>query len=418
MKPADIPARLETPAPAIRISVLWLAQAALLLLDIFTGPDLSLLSYFALPSMVAASFAAPRQVVLLAAAALLSGVVVGWQFGVLTSLEFMLRLGALASVGALVVVLDIARSRHAAEAKGASDRIRATLDSLLDPHVLLRAVRDENGQIKDFIFADANQAACQYNKMPRERMVGGSLLGILPEHVASGLFELYRQTIESGDPLVLDDYLYPHDILEEPRYYDIRAVKIGDALSFTWRDVTERHKVSTVLEQRVKTDELTMLLNRREVFARLDGLRGKRPRTGHDIAVLFVDLDRFKAINDAYGHAVGDAVLRTTGERVRSCLRHSDDLGGRVGGDEMMVVLHGIHGIRDAMQVAEKLRRYAARPVRVDGRSIEATVSIGVAIARTNESMGALVARADAAMYAAKKHGRNQVITVDHAMAA
>ena len=129
--------------------------------------------------------------------------------------------------------------------------------------------------------------------------------------------------------------------------------------------------------------------------------------------MLFVDFDGFKHINDTYGHAGGDAVLRTTAERIRGGLRSSDDLGARVGGDELMVVLHGVRDLDDALGVAEKLRRSAAIPVPFDGRSIEGTVSIGVALAHEGESTAALVARADAAMYDAKKHGGNQIITVE-----
>jgi diguanylate cyclase (GGDEF)-like protein len=81
----------------------------------------------------------------------------------------------------------------------------------------------------------------------------------------------------------------------------------------------------------------------------------------------------------------------------------------------MMIVLHGVHGVDDAVTIAEKLRRSAATPVHFDNQSIEATVSVGVALAHEGESTDALVARADNAMYQAKQHGRNQVITVEEA---
>ena len=400
---------------AASIVLLWILQGALLLLDTATRPDLSLLGYLVIPALFAATFAPTRQVALLAAAAMASGFVVGWYFGLLASTAFLVRLGALVSISLLAVILAGARNRQVTRTEEEQARTRATLDSLLDPHVLMRAVRDPAGHITDFFIADANDSACQYNRLPRERFVGRRLLDLLPSHVATGLLELYRRAIEGGRPLVLDDYLYPHDILEEPRYYDIRGVKVGDALSFTWRDVTERHRAAAALEQRVRTDELTKLLNRRGIFEKLEDLRGKTPRTGRDLAVLFVDFDKFKDINDTCGHAAGDEVLRATADRIRACLRHSDDLGARVGGDEMMVVLHGVHGIKDAVGVAEKLRRSVATPVKYDGLTVEATVSIGVALARPDESTDALVARADAAMYEAKQHGRNQVITIDGA---
>ncbi|MGA1540828.1 MAG: GGDEF domain-containing protein, partial [Chthoniobacterales bacterium] len=243
------------------------------------------------------------------------------------------------------------------------------------------------------------------------RALCGYAVGVFALAVAA--VAAVRRVVETGRPLALDSFLYPHDILGESRYFDIRAVPLGDELSYTWRDVTARQQNADDLAQRARTDELTKLLNRREVFDRLRDLHGKTPRTGHGLAVLFVDFDKFKSINDTHGHAAGDEVLRVTADRIRSCLRHDDDLGARVGGDEMMVVLHGVHGLPDAAAVAEKLRALAAQPVRYNGTTIPATVSIGVALAHRGENPEALVARADEAMYRAKQHGRNQVVTIN-----
>jgi len=395
------------------LGVLWSAAAALFLLDLVSGQDLTLLAYFLLPAMVAAIFAPPFQVILLVLVALVSGIISGWHFDTLLTFDHLTRLGALTLTGALAVWLARSRGLLLQNARRQRDRLRATLDSLLDPHVVLRAVRDARGQITDFLFVEANDAACAYNHLPRAQYVGRRLLDLLPAHTATCLLALYRRVVDTGQPLALDDYLYPHDLFETPRYYDIRAVSLGDELSYTWRDVTDRHRTAEELAIRARTDELTKLLNRREVFDRLEDLRGQSPRTGQDIAVLFVDFDRFKAINDTYGHAAGDEVLRLTADRLRACLRHADDLGARLGGDELMVVLHGVHGLPDAVAVAEKLRGLAAQPIRSNGTDISATVSIGVTLVDPGESTTALLARADEAMYRAKQHGRDQVIPID-----
>lgn len=405
-------------SPPVWIGLLWLVLAALVALELLLPQNYSLLGFYFLPPLVAATFFPPRQVIWFAVAALAAAIVSGWHLDLFLSTPYLVHLAASTAIGASAVLLAAARERQAAATGWEKARLRATLDSLLDPHILLTAIRSDNGQIVDFVFEDANEAACTYNKLPRENMVGSRLLQILPSHKATGLFRIYCDVIEKGHLLALDDYLYPHDILEKPRFYDIRAAKIGDSLSFTWRDVTERHSDTEILQHKARTDELTNLLNRRGALEQLETLRGKTARTGRDIAVLFVDFDRFKSINDIYGHAAGDDVLRTTAERLRACLRSSDDLGARVGGDELMVVLNGVHGIRDAVSVADKLRRLAAEPIRHNGYSIEATVSIGVALAHEEESTESLVARADASMYEAKQHGRNQVITVEEAIAA
>lgn len=119
-------------------------------------------------------------------------------------------------------------------------RLNATLDSLMDPHVILEAVRDADGRVVDFIFTDANDAAIAYNHSTRERMIGARLLDILPGHRGSGLFERYVQALESGAPMVLDDTVYYNELLGSERHCDVRALKVGDGLSYTWRDVTER----------------------------------------------------------------------------------------------------------------------------------------------------------------------------------
>ena len=83
-------------------------------------------------------------------------------------------------------------------------RLRATLDSLLDPHVVLTSVRDDSGEIVDFEYTDANAAACEYNGRPYEELVGMRLLDFLPGHQDTGLLDMYRTVIESGEPLILD----------------------------------------------------------------------------------------------------------------------------------------------------------------------------------------------------------------------
>jgi diguanylate cyclase (GGDEF)-like protein len=124
-------------------------------------------------------------------------------------------------------------------------------------------------------------------------------------------------------------------------------------------------------------------------------------------------MDKFKNVNDTCGHAAGDEVLRVMADRIRRCLRSTDDLGARVGGDELLVVLHGVQDLQNAVTVAEKLRASAAEPIPIPGGTVNTTVSIGVTLARPGEKTEALVARADDAMYRAKQTGRNQVISID-----
>ncbi|MFN9273704.1 MAG: diguanylate cyclase [Planctomycetia bacterium] len=164
------------------------------------------------------------------------------------------------------------------------------------------------------------------------------------------------------------------------------------------------------LEHRARIDELTGLLNRRELLERLAAVVASREPA---IGLLWCDIDGFKTINDTHGHAAGDAVLEALGERIRGCMRSSDDIGGRIGGDEMVVVLRGIGSLEEAVAVAENLRRRAAEPIPVGDEMVQATLSIGVARVGPNEGVDAILARADDAMYEAKQQGKNRVVVAD-----
>ena len=123
-------------------------------------------------------------------------------------------------------------------------RLKATRDALMDPHIMLEAVRDEGGAVVDFVFADANDSAIVYNHSTREALIGARLLSLLPGLVRSGVFKSYVRTVETGQPLMQDDSTYFNEIWGSERHCDVRAIKVGDGLSYTWRDVTERAELS------------------------------------------------------------------------------------------------------------------------------------------------------------------------------
>jgi diguanylate cyclase (GGDEF)-like protein/PAS domain S-box-containing protein len=185
-----------------------------------------------------------------------------------------------------------------------------------------------------------------------------------------------------------------------------------DGIVVSFHLIDTQVAIERELERRARTDELTSLLNRREVFERLHDLTGPHHRTGRQVAVLFCDVDKFKNVNDTHGHGTGDEVLTALADRLRASLRHADDLAGRVGGDELMIVLHGVHDKADAVTVAEKLRAAAAEPIPTGAGPIIVTMSIGVALARPDETAEQLMSRGDTAMYLAKQTGRNQVVPI------
>ena len=184
-----------------------------------------------------------------------------------------------------------------------------------------------------------------------------------------------------------------------------------DGQVLTLRIIDAEVEAERELERRALFDELTGLLSRGEALSRIGALLAD-PTSGRDkSAVLFCDLDKFKDINDTFGHAAGDEVLKVVSSRVSACLR-SSDVVARLGGDELLVLLTGLHGVDDAVRVAEKIRAAASTPIPFEDRYIHATVSIGVAMAVPGEDVDGLIARADAAMLSGKGGGRDRVIAV------
>ena len=137
-------------------------------------------------------------------------------------------------------------------------RIRAVLDSLPDPVVLLEAIRDDDGVIVDFVFADANAAALAINRTTADDLIGGRLLNWFPEHGPSGLLDVYAQVVETGSPVALNNQAYAHEFTPgQTRYFDIRASKVGDGITLTWRDRSDRHAVRLALEEEQARSRIT-----------------------------------------------------------------------------------------------------------------------------------------------------------------
>jgi len=148
---------------------------------------------------------------------------------------------------------------------------------------------------------------------------------------------------------------------------------------------------------------LTRVMNRASVIAVIEDALA-RPGT-NGTAAIFVDLDRFKAVNDSLGHAVGDELLRIVADRLAIAVR-ADDALGRIGGDEFLVVCSGIRGVGPARRVAERISRALCRPVHLAGTTLDMQASLGVAFSGHRPiTADALVARADAAMYESKRQG-------------
>ena len=194
--------------------------------------------------------------------------------------------------------------------------------------------------------------------------------------------------------------------LAHPAAYVFGAVVIVVATARAARYAEREMQAARVV---ARTDPLTLLPNRSELDRGLVARIAQARELGDPLSVMFIDLDRFKSINDRYGHAAGDQCLAAVGRALRRHVR-ADDLLVRYGGEEFVLVLEGATMAR-AVQVAEVLRQAVSdEHIEFDGQRIALTTSIGVTDLRDGDGAGELLARADAALYRAKAEGRDRVV--------
>jgi len=182
-------------------------------------------------------------------------------------------------------------------------------------------------------------------------------------------------------------------------------------------DITKQQELQLALQHQAMHDVLTGLPNRALLLDRTQQQLRLRRRSDEQVAVLFLDLDNFKVVNDSLGHAVGDQLLIAVAQRLQDCIREGDTVA-RLGGDEFAMLLTSLHSVDDAIDVAERVTAAFGAPFMVDGREIDAKTSVGIALAGETELADELLRQADVAMYRAKEHGRNQFTVYDAEMHA
>ena len=186
--------------------------------------------------------------------------------------------------------------------------------------------------------------------------------------------------------------------------------KVVNTISY-FTDVSEKKSKDERIEQLAYFDSLTGLPNRILFTDRMEQAIFRARRRGGSVALLFMDLDQFKRVNDTLGHSVGDQLLQQVGQRITQCVRDEDTVA-RMGGDEFTVILGGLgdraQAVRVAAGIAEKIRQVLSLPVEFDGREVVCGTSIGIAFYPSDgQQLGEILQRADEAMYQAKTAGKN-----------
>jgi diguanylate cyclase (GGDEF)-like protein/PAS domain S-box-containing protein len=320
-------------------------------------------------------------------------------FGVYSNNQRSMPAWLVALIGLAAMFVLFSRRRHRL-VEANEQRLSALLRNVADAVLVVR-----NGKV-----AFASDGTATVLAADPAGLLGRSVGEILP--TAQGdepLVELCARAGRDPGQTVTREVAFTRDD-GDMRWASISAVDLSadpsvGGLILTCHDVTEQRRLHEKVAHQALHDSLTGLPNRALFNNRLETALKRRRRTGQPVGVLFLDLDRFKPINDRLGHEAGDRVLRTTAQRLRDALRDGDTIA-RMGGDEFAVVVEEAAGRDDLVRLAERLVQSIDTPVDLGDERVSVGVSIGIAVA-DNDLVTAddVLRNADLAMYRAKDGG-------------
>ncbi|MFM0380176.1 EAL domain-containing protein [Paraburkholderia strydomiana] len=254
---------------------------------------------------------------------------------------------------------------------------------------------------REWKFQNINRTAAQLLKRRPGDLLGREIWAEYPDLIGSSYEAAYRQAAETGISTTATDFYAPLGA-----WFEVRAFPSDEGIVVLVRDVTEPRAISERLSRQATHDELTGLINRRELLLRLNRLVDDGAAASVDL--LFIDLDRFKDINDSFGHAAGDEVLRVIGERLADMFTEGVHVS-RIGGDEFVICLVDApegEAARAARDVTVRMREPIQTPC------LRASVGASIGVARypvSASNAGELLRNADTAMYQAKRAGGSHV---------
>lgn len=315
------------------------------------------------------------------------------------------------SLALLNTVFSRGRRETGTSATEDCTRFFTAAECTLDDFYIFDGIADSSGAIVDFRFSYINPNAERRLGVPRESLYGKVLTEVRPFMIKSGLIHKYREVVRTGIPYTCEVFI--DDEMIKGTWLNVQVVRLGDGIAITSRDVTEHRRRSDHVNYLAHHDHLTGLANRTLLHERLRQAIFRAQNQGQRIAVFLIDIDYFKQINDSLGHANGDVLLATIGQRLLSSVRESDTVA-RMGGDEFVIVMPDFRSIQDVERCGEQIIRGASQPIEIGGRKISLTLSVGVSIFPGDGSNAEeLLRNADAAMYAVKDSGRNSLCVFD-----
>ncbi|MDQ1697210.1 MAG: hypothetical protein QOJ03_2563 [Frankiaceae bacterium] len=295
--------------------------------------------------------------------------------------------------------------------------------ALQESEFLLRRMFDESPIGKalfgpDGRFVRVNRAYCDFLGYRPEDFIGRRVVDFAHPDERDSTTALSHEIRDGSNRISKVEKRYLHaDGRELWGRLSLTRLRDGDEKSVlaAIEDITEARQAETLLRHHALHDSLTGLPNRTLIFDRLDQALARARRDGTEVAVVVIDIDHFKLVNDSYGHPAGDQLLVAVAGELQAGLR-AMDTAGRLGGDEFVVVCEQINGPADAAFVAERLRTAVRVPVKIDGVTLLPSASLGCTLSGEGATPDQLIAEADAALYRAKAAGRGRFEMFDEAM--
>jgi len=261
-------------------------------------------------------------------------------------------------------------------------------------------------------YLGCNRAFENYIGKSSSELIGRGVFELFEESLAQVYYEADKSLFDSGGHQVYEAQVeYAdgsiRDVVFHKAVFEAEDENI-DGIVGAILDITERKRAEEMYRRMAFTDALTGLDNRLSMMRDLEHALDRTLRTDKSLALLLLDLDRFKEVNDTHGHPAGDEVLREVARRLRQVVRKSD-LVSRLGGDEFAIVIEDITGIDQVLQVAEKVIKSLSSEIRYKDLTLSIGTSIGIALVPEHaDDIETLIRYADMELYRAKAEGRNR----------
>ena len=289
--------------------------------------------------------------------------------------------------------------------KEIQDTYRLATEGAENGFYMLNTLHDEHGDIVDFVYVDCNVLGAKFFGLNREELIGVKLSSLQNDGYFKVLLDVYSKAMETG--FHEDEYQVPPESPIEFAWARRRLARSGTGLAVTISDISIRKQNERELVQLANKDELTGLYNRHWLLKHLPPALNRARAGQYMLAILFVDLDGFKDVNDTRGHAVGDQLLKSVASRLQSVLRPSDHVI-RLGGDEFVVLLEPVYEEHKSANVAERICESFEQAFLWNGDKLQMSASIGISLfPRDGDDTETLLKSADIAMYSVKAAGKN-----------